>query len=74
MKSISRSHWDILRWDVIEVIITHSKEVPTDGRSIVGLRGVSHGTILIQTNTLCGEGIEFRLSETNGQDMGELNE
>jgi hypothetical protein len=71
MKSVIRFHWDILWWDVIEVVIAHPKEIPTDRRNVVGLRKVGHGTILSKTNTLRGEDIEFRLSETISRDMRE---
>jgi hypothetical protein len=54
---------------VIEVIISHSKEVPTGGRNVVWLGRVGQRTILGKTNTLRGEDIEFRLKETIGQDM-----
>jgi hypothetical protein len=67
MKSILRFYRDVLRWDVIKIIITHSPEVPTGGRNVVWLRRVGQCTILRKTNTLRGEDIEFRLKET--QDM-----
>jgi hypothetical protein len=58
---------DTLWWDVIEVIITHSKEVATDRGNIIGLRRVGHRTILSKTNALRGEDIEFRLNGRSNQ-------
>ena len=55
-------HRDKLWWNVIEVIITHSKEVATDRGDIIGLRRVGHCTILSKTNALRGEDIEFGLN------------
>jgi hypothetical protein len=74
MKSILQFHRDVLRWDVIEIIITHSPEVPTGGRNVVWLRRVGQRAILRKANTLRGEVIEFRLKETIGQDKESCEE
>lgn len=62
MDGCYESDWDTLWWDVIQIIITHSPEVPTDRRNVVRLRRVGQGTILVKTNALRSEGIEFRLN------------
>lgn len=62
MDGCYESDWDTLWWDVIQIIITHSPEVPTDRRNVVRLRRVGQRTILVKTNALRSEGIEFRLN------------
>jgi hypothetical protein len=62
MQGILRCHCDTLWWNIEKVIISHSKEVSTDGRSVVGLRRVGHRAILMKANALRSEGIEDRLN------------
>ena len=67
MQNILRCRCDILCWDVVKVIISHSEEVTTDGRNVVGLRRVGQRAILIKANALRSEGIEDRLNAANNQ-------
>jgi hypothetical protein len=70
MQSILRYRCNTLWWDVVKVVISHSKEITTDGRSIVGLRRVGHRAILNKTNALGSEGVEDRLNEGHSQEEG----
>jgi hypothetical protein len=42
--------------------VRHTKEITSDDSSVVWLRRVSHGIILVQENTLLGKRSEYRLS------------
>ena len=58
---------DTLCWDVVQVVISHSPEVTTDGRNVVGLGRVGYGEVLIKTNALRSKFIEGRLNGRRNQ-------
>lgn len=62
---------DIVR-DLPPIVVVHSEVITTSSGDVVGLRGVSHGPVVVQEDTVLLQLVKVRFNLSGGQVLGLL--